>query len=53
MIMFVEDHNDDDYDSEDDDYISQIVLTWFIYFFGKNFEFKFNEIHLYIAISSS
>jgi len=48
MIMFVEDHNNDDYDSKDDDYISQIVLTWFV-FFGKNFEFKFNEI----AISSS
>ena len=29
--MFVEDHNDDDYDSKDDDYISQIVLTWFVF----------------------
>ena len=46
MIMFVEDHNDDDYDSEDDDYITQIVLT--ILNFGNIFEFKFNEIHLYI-----
>ena len=29
MIMFVEDHDDDDYDSEDDENISNMICCFF------------------------